>query len=156
MRSRAVISRPAASSIVVSASSRSRMAKAYGPATLGGSGTELRARLAAVLRRTTPRRPAPVTIAGPVQINHHTREVRVGEHEVRLSGIEYRLLCHLASEPTRVFTRSELMREVWGYRAEARTRTLDSHAYRLRRRLGTRGLVANVWGVGYSLLAARS
>jgi DNA-binding response OmpR family regulator len=59
------------------------------------------------------------------------------------------------SDPARVFTKEELLREVWGYRSLGRTRTLDSHASRLRRKLGrsTRGsYVINVWGVGYRLV----
>ena len=74
---------------------------------------------------------------------------------MELSAIEYRLLCHLAGEPTRVFTREELLRDVWGYQAAGRTRTLDSHACRLRAKLScdTHRLVINVWGVG--LIAAR-
>jgi DNA-binding response OmpR family regulator len=55
-----------------------------------------------------------------------------------------------------VFTKLELLQEVWGYRLSARTRTLDSHASRLRRKLREAGaeveLVDNVWGVGYRLL----
>jgi DNA-binding response OmpR family regulator len=58
-----------------------------------------------------------------------------------------------------VFTKAELLNDVWAYRSIARTRTLDSHASRLRRKLraaGTGGivLVENVWGVGYRLLGA--
>jgi DNA-binding response OmpR family regulator len=55
-----------------------------------------------------------------------------------------------------VFTRHELLRDVWGFpRGEARTRTLDSHACRLRRKLtaaGAETLIDTVWGVGYRLL----
>jgi DNA-binding response OmpR family regulator len=54
-----------------------------------------------------------------------------------------------------VFTKDELLREVWGFRSHGRTRTLDSHASRLRRRLtrpGGAAYVKNVWGVGYCLL----
>jgi DNA-binding response OmpR family regulator len=52
------------------------------------------------------------------------------------------------------FTREELMREVWGYQSAGRTRTLDSHACRLRAKLSsdTHRLVINVWGVGYRLI----
>jgi DNA-binding response OmpR family regulator len=75
-----------------------------------------------------------------------------------LSGFEHRLLCHLATDPSRVFTRDELLREVWGYQCpgEARTRTLDTHAHRLRtklRRATDVPLLVNVWGVGYRLTA---
>jgi len=110
---------------------------------------ELRARIAAVLRRTAPRRPQAVLNAGPLRVDVHQRTVRVGQRPVQLSAVEYRLLCQLASEPSRVFTRAELLRDVWGFQAPARTRTVDSHASRLRRKLtqaGGTGLVSNVWG----------
>jgi DNA-binding response OmpR family regulator len=61
----------------------------------------------------------------------------------------------LASEPERVFTKEQLLREVWGYMSLGRTRTLDSHASRLRRKLRQAGAgpcVVNIWGVGYRLL----
>ena len=77
---------------------------------------------------------------------------------MKLSALEYRLLCKLASEPTRVFTREQLLRDVWGYRAPGKTRTLDAHAARLRQKLAAadpgRRLVICVWGVGYRLADA--
>src|ERR671928_8218 len=55
----------------------------------------------------------------------------------------------LRAEPQRVFTKEQLLRDVWGYRAMGRTRTLDSHASRLRRKLRHAGagpsVVVNVW-----------
>ncbi|MEX0674946.1 MAG: winged helix-turn-helix domain-containing protein, partial [Gaiellaceae bacterium] len=59
------------------------------------------------------------------------------------------------SDPTRVFPREQLLRDVWGFRSSARTRTVDSHASRLRRKLAAAGAahcVINIWGVGYKLL----
>jgi len=59
------------------------------------------------------------------------------------------------TDPTRVFTKEQLLRDVWGFRSLGRTRTLDSHASRLRRKLNAAGaaaVVVNVWGVGYRLL----
>jgi signal transduction histidine kinase len=60
----------------------------------------------------------------------------------------------LASDPTRVFTKDELLRSIWGFRTLGSTRTLDSHACRLRHKLGRFGdkFVVNVWGVGYRLV----
>jgi hypothetical protein len=66
---------------------------------------ELRARIAAVLRRTRPRQPRPVLSAGPVRIDLRERRVTVDERAVELSAVEYRLLCHLAAEPSRVLTK---------------------------------------------------
>jgi DNA-binding response OmpR family regulator len=67
-----------------------------------------------------------VLIAGPLRLDPHHRTVTVSDRLVQLSATEYRLLHTLASEPTRVFTRAELMADVWGYRAAGRSRTLDS------------------------------
>ena len=83
------------------------------------------------------------------------RRVAVRETLVTLSAKEFELLVRLASEPYRVFTKEELLREVWGFRALGRTRTLESHASRLRRKLNltdTDHYIVNVWGVGYRLL----
>jgi DNA-binding response OmpR family regulator len=67
--------------------------------------------------------------------------------------MEFSLLVALASDPTRVFTKRELLRDIWGFREPARTCTLDSHACRLRRKLAAHGAhaVTNLWGVGYRL-----
>lgn len=116
---------------------------------------ELRARIAAVLRRSGSGGHSRLVRAGPVVIDVGSREVRVASRAVELSAKEYDLLVTLAGEPTRVFTRAELLRAIWGLQTFGRTRTLDSHASRLRRKLcgdGEDKLVINVWGVGYRLL----
>jgi DNA-binding response OmpR family regulator len=117
---------------------------------------ELRARIAAVLRRSEMRRSARIVRAGSIAIDVRSREVRVADRLVELSAKEYDLLVTLASEPTRVFTRAELMRSVWGLQTFGHTRTLDSHVSRLRRKLcggdGEDRLVINVWGVGWRLI----
>jgi DNA-binding response OmpR family regulator len=114
---------------------------------------ELRARITAVLRRCVDRRDGPCR-AGEIAIDPAQREVKVGDREVRLSNKEFALLRVLASDPTRVFSKDELLDEVWGYRTLGRTRTLDSHASRLRRKLDPEHsrYVVNCWGVGYRLL----
>jgi DNA-binding response OmpR family regulator len=115
---------------------------------------ELLARMRAVLRRTAPA-PHEVRRAGPIVADLATRSVSVGEVPVSLAGKEYELLLKLMTDATRVFTKEQLLREVWGFRSLGRTRTLDSHASRLRRKLaaaGAGGAVVNVWGVGYRLL----
>jgi DNA-binding response OmpR family regulator len=116
---------------------------------------ELLARIRAVLRRAAP--PTDVLQAGPITVDRLTRRVRVGAVGVELAGKEYELLVRLAAAPERVFTKEELLRDVWGYRSQGRTRTLDSHASRLRRKLSAAGpgvFVVNVWGVGYRLLGS--
>jgi DNA-binding response OmpR family regulator len=115
---------------------------------------ELRGRVRAVLRRSMARAPRGVTRVGSLHIDHLARTVRVGATPIDLSAKEYALLSHLATDPRRVFTKHELLRDVWGFRCAAQTRTLDSHACRLRRKLASTGdarFVQNVWGVGYRL-----
>src|SRR5881396_2740329 len=81
------------------------------------------------------RLPGDFMYTGPLRIDVQTRDVRVGSARVQLAQKEYELLLTLAREPERVFTKAELLHDVWDYRASARTRTLDSHASRLRRKL---------------------
>ena len=116
---------------------------------------ELRGRIRALLRRAHQPPPRRVSRVGALTVDHLTREVRVGEQPVSLAAEEYELLKALIAEPTRVFTREELLRGIWGHATFGRTRTLDSHAFRLRQKLAAaepgRALVINVWGVGYRL-----
>lgn len=115
---------------------------------------ELLERIRAVLRRVSPDEPE-LLDAAPVSVDLRTRRVTVDGVRVLLSQKEYELLVELAREPDRVFTKEELLRTVWGYRSPRTTRTLDSHASRLRRKLRVGApfaeLVVNVWGVGYRL-----
>jgi DNA-binding response OmpR family regulator len=117
---------------------------------------ELRARLRAVLRRTeaAPRHGRALEV-GPLKIDPNAHAVSLHGQPVALRRLEFELLLHLAGDPARVFGRDELLHDVWGYRCSASTRTVDSHASRLRRKLdldGRRRWVVNVWGVGYRLL----
>jgi DNA-binding response OmpR family regulator len=113
---------------------------------------ELLARIRAVLRRVSPPIGERMQV-GRLVIDRAARRVTVGGAPVVLAAKEYELLVKLASEPARVFTKEQLLRDVWGFRSLGRTRTLDSHASRLRRKLADAGgdFVRNVWGVGYSL-----
>ena len=115
---------------------------------------ELKARISALLRRAQ-RRPTLARLrVGPLELDPLGRQVWLHGEEIQLSKKEFALLRALAAEPTRVFTREELLRGVWGYQSIGTTRTLDSHAARLRRKLRSRGdgLIVNVWGVGYRLV----
>ena len=114
---------------------------------------ELRLRIAALLRRAHGRPGAGRIRIGPLEVDPIARDVRLHGERVALSQKEFALLRQLATEPSRVWTKAELLRTVWGYRAASTTRTLDSHACRLRAKLGIRGerWVVNVWGVGYRL-----
>jgi DNA-binding response OmpR family regulator len=115
---------------------------------------ELRLRLAAVLRRTQERRGRGRLCVGALELDPAARDVRLRGRRVDLSQKEFALLRALMADPTRVMTKEELLRDVWGFRSLGTTRTLDSHACRLRTKLSAEGdrFVVNVWGVGYRLV----
>ena len=114
---------------------------------------ELKARIGAVLRRR-PGRGDGAHKVGDLVIDPLGRRVTVDGEIVHLARKEFALLRVLANDPTRVFTKEELMDEVWGFRDPAKTRTLDSHASRLRRKLDPvhNRYVVNCWGIGYRLV----
>jgi DNA-binding response OmpR family regulator len=94
-----------------------------------------------------------------LEIDIRARVVRLAGEPVGLTQREFVLLAHLARDPERVFTKTELTRELWGYPEGCTTRTLDSHACRIRHKLGQHGdhsWVRNVWGVGYALTESRA
>ncbi|HZO36727.1 MAG TPA: response regulator transcription factor [Solirubrobacteraceae bacterium] len=110
---------------------------------------ELRMRVGALLwRAEAPLRGKGRMRVGDLEIDVPSRDVVVRGHRVDLSQKEFALLRALATEPTRVFTKEELLRTVWGFKAMGSTRTLDSHACRLRGKLAVDGdkYVLNVWG----------
>jgi DNA-binding response OmpR family regulator len=113
---------------------------------------ELRARIGAVLRRGLGEREGPCRV-GELVVDPARRKAWVGEREVALSSKEFGLLRVLAGDPSRVFPKRELLEAVWGYRSP-RSRTLDSHASRLRRKLDPEHgrYVVNCWGFGYRLI----
>jgi DNA-binding response OmpR family regulator len=117
---------------------------------------ELRARLRAVMRRAETVRAGTQSLhVGPLSIEPGAQHVSLDGRSVQLCRREFQLLVQLASEPSRVFAKDELLRTVWGYRSSGLTRTVDSHASRLRRKLegdDERRWVINVWGVGYRLI----
>ena len=117
---------------------------------------ELRARVRAILRRTASAAGGGRTLrVGSLAIDRSAHSVRLHGRMVDLRPLEFRLLLHLAGEPERVYRKDELLLEVWGYRSSGSTRTVESHASRLRRKLdvdGSRRWVINVWGVGYRLI----
>ena len=115
---------------------------------------ELRRRVEALLRRSAQRRSRGRLRVGALEVDPVGRDVRLHGKRVPVSAKEYALLLALAAEPVRTFTKEELLRDVWGFRSMGSTRTLDSHACRLRNKLGARGdrFIVNVWGVGYRLV----
>ncbi|MGH8985202.1 MAG: response regulator transcription factor [Acidimicrobiia bacterium] len=113
---------------------------------------ELVARVHALLRRVE--RAAANDDAGPlriadVELDTTARRVRRGDEVVHLTPTEFDLLAHLATHPGQVFTRAQLLDQVWGYADSSGARTVDSHVRALRRKLGA-DIVRTVHGVGYA------
>jgi DNA-binding response OmpR family regulator len=115
---------------------------------------ELVARVRALLRRVERRPPPPGErlAIGPLEIDPAGRRVRVDGAEVHLTPTEFDLLALLAARPGVVYSREQLLAEVWGWRDGSGQRTVDSHVRGLRRKLGS-GLVRTVHGIGYALQA---
>jgi DNA-binding response OmpR family regulator len=91
---------------------------------------------------------------GELKIDTRSRVVTYALLPVELRRREYALLAYMAGDPERVWTRHELLRDVWGFRSDGSTRTVDAHASRLRGKLaaaGAVGWVVSSWGVGYRL-----
>jgi DNA-binding response OmpR family regulator len=114
---------------------------------------ELRARLRALLRRSETRQEKGPLSIGSLTIDPAAHTAILHGKRLELRPLEYELLLHLAADPQRVFRKHELLKAVWGRRSNVTTRTVDTHASRLRRKLGTAGerWVINEWGVGYRL-----
>jgi DNA-binding response OmpR family regulator len=119
---------------------------------------ELRMRMQALLRRSRMRPISGRVRTGPLEVDPLGRVAWLRGEKLKLSNKEFGLLRVLATEPTRAFTREELLRVVWGFRTMGTTRTLDSHAARLRAKLSVQGdaFVVSVWGVGYKLCDGKS
>jgi DNA-binding response OmpR family regulator len=119
--------------------------------------TEVRARLAMVSRRSGGTSEATLRL-GPLAINVETYQVTVGGALLDLTFKEFELLRFLVQRPGRVFTRAELLQEVWGYNFYGGTRTVDVHVRRLRAKIGAEheGLIQTVRGVGYRAAEPRS
>lgn len=114
---------------------------------------ELVARIRAVLRRFERHEDTPEQIVYPgLMINKSTYTVKINGREVDMPPKELELLYFLASNPNKVFTREQLLENVWGFDFYGDTRTVDVHIKRLREKLGsdeTRWSIRTVWGVGY-------
>jgi DNA-binding response OmpR family regulator len=116
------------------------------------SARELVARVHSLLRRVerTPDRAAGAPLRlGSVELDLASRVVHLGPEIVHLTPTEFDLLAFLAKRPGRVFTRDQLLGDVWGYRVGAGGRTVDSHVRALRRKLGA-DVIRTVHGFGYA------
>jgi DNA-binding response OmpR family regulator len=115
---------------------------------------ELVARVTSVLRRTRGETngPSQVTI-GRVRIDPADHRTFVDHTEVTLTATEFDLLAFLMRRPGRVFSREQLLSEVWGYAALASMRTVDVHIAQLRAKLAEASPIRTVRGVGYAVEA---
>jgi len=89
-------------------------------------------------------------------IEHDAHRVTAGGQEVSLTPKEYELLHYLAVSPDKVFSREELLKDVWNYEFFGDLRTVDTHVKRLREKLNkvsseAASMITTVWGVGYKL-----
>ena len=112
---------------------------------------EMVARVKSLVRRARVSRSSsePVSV-GAVSMDTTRRRVWVGDEPVDLTATEFDLLAHLVSEPGRVFSRDQLLAEVWGYASVVGSRTVDVHVAQLRAKLGDDSPIRTVRGVGYS------
>ena len=114
-------------------------------------------RVTALANRLAERRARPAQSAGgatvkvgPIELDPITHDVRINNVPTQLRPLEYKLLQLLVSEPGRVFTREELLEQVWEMRGDINTRTVDVHVRRLRVSLGPAAdVIETVHGFGY-------
>ena len=116
---------------------------------------EMLARIGAHVRRAHGVNLAGSLRVGPLEVDRRAMLAMVHGRLLSLSAKEFGVLSVLARDPLRVVFKHELLQAVWGFVGGARTRTVDTHASRLRGKLAAAGLsgwVRNVWGQGYRLL----
>lgn len=113
---------------------------------------ELILRIRAVLRRTQTVEPEPgkdLTF-GDLRVDPEAHQVWLGEMEIVLTALEFKLLTTLLTRKGRVQSRKQLLDDVWGIQADVSTRTVDTHVKRLRHKLGAAGeFIETLRGVGY-------
>jgi len=117
---------------------------------------ELVSRVRAVFRRRAPQHSGESLSYGPLTIDPARHEVLVDGVAVKMGLAEFRLLKYLLGHPERVFSRGQLLDNVWGDHVFIEERTVDVHVLRLRKALaaaGAQGLVQTVRGLGYKLSA---
>ncbi len=118
---------------------------------------ELLARIRALLRRSQPAATVPDELTfGDVSLNFRTYDAFRGGKKIELTRKEFSLMRMLASRPSEVITRDELLNEVWGYENYPTTRTVDNHVASLRAKLEANPAepvyLKTVHGVGYKLV----
>ena len=97
---------------------------------------------------------------GQLSIDLAARSVQLNQTEIELTGREFDLLVHFAKQPNRVFNRSQLLDQVWGYGHDGYEHTVNSHINRLRAKIEPDptqpSLIVTIWGVGYKLINAQN
>ena len=111
---------------------------------------EVVARVRVALRHSQPAVAADMLTMGEVALDRSSRRVTVSGVPVDLTATEFDLLEYLMAHPSRVFSREQLLSEVWGYAAMVGTRTVDVHVARVRAKLAEASPIRTVRGVGYS------
>ncbi|MDP4013396.1 MAG: response regulator transcription factor [Candidatus Nanopelagicales bacterium] len=111
---------------------------------------EVVARVKAAVRRASGPGGADVLSVGEVTVDRAAHTVRVRDRNMALTATEFELLAYLMAKPGRVFSREQLLSQVWGYEAMASTRTVDVHVAQVRAKLGSASPIRTVRGVGYS------
>ena len=118
---------------------------------------EVVARVKSLIRRASlTGEDSPVLAHGRLSVDSTGRRVFVGDSELLLTATEFDLLEHLMSHPGRVFSRDQLLAEVWGYASAVGTRTVDVHVAQLRAKLGDDSPIRTVRGVGYACEVERA
>ncbi len=113
---------------------------------------ELVARVRAMLRRTAPAESTDEYAIKELYVNPSRHIVKVGDELITLTLKEFNLLCFLLSNPDIVFTRDQLLNEIWGYSFDGESRTVDVHIRSLRTKLGTSGdIIETIRGIGYKI-----
>lgn len=117
---------------------------------------ELIARVQAVLRRRSPELSKGELSIGPVRIDAVSYEAFVNEQKITLTPVEFKLLRFLMANPGRVYSRGQLLDQVWGDHVYVEERTVDVHIRRLRMALGetAENLIETVRGAGYKMLSS--
>ena len=114
---------------------------------------ELMARVRALLRRARPERVSSILTIGEIDLDRDARRVRRAGREIHLGPTEFRLLEYFMEKPGRVFSRGQLVENIWGGSVEIDERTVDVHVGRLRKAI-IRGRekdpIRTVRGTGYS------
>lgn len=112
---------------------------------------ELIARIQALLRRSAPHVSSSELRHGAVRLDALRHEVWVGKKQIEIGPTEFRLLRFLMAHPNRVYSRTQLLDQVWTQNSYIEERTIDVHVLRLRKALGSEGAdhIRTIRGTGY-------